>query len=140
MTTHEIPDQDLEAYLDEALPPEQMMAIENALRHSRDLMSRIQEILSRRDNGAHSLAQIWRRNRLSCPPREVLGAYLLEALPESESRYVKIHLEVVGCAFCLANLKDLRSHTTASEIGREDLQRRRTRYFQSSIGHLPRQR
>jgi len=140
MTTHEISDQDLEAYLDEALPPEQMVAIENALRHSRDLMLRLQEVLSRRDHGGHSVAQIWRRNRLSCPPREVLGAYLLEALSESEAKYVKIHLETVGCTFCLANLQDLRSHATPSEMGHEDVQRRRKRYFQSSIGHLPRQR
>lgn len=140
MPQEKISDQDLEAYLDEALPPDQMAAIESALRQSPDLLARLEEIMARSDRGIHSLAQIWRRNRLSCPSREILGAYLLEALPEAEFEYVKTHLEVVGCTICSANLKDLQSHTGVSEVEDDDTQRCRRRYFQSSIGHLPRSR
>lgn len=136
----EIPDQDLEAYLDEALPPDRMVVIEQALRQNPDLLARLGEIISRTDHGTHSLAQIWRRNRLSCPSREVLGAYLLEALSEAEAQYVKNHLEAVGCTICLANLKDLQTRADTGEAEEEDLQRRHRRYFQSSIGHLPRKR
>jgi hypothetical protein len=140
MFRDEIPDQDLEAYLDEALPPDRMVAIERALRQDHDLLARLREIVSRTDQGTHSLAQIWRRNRLSCPSREVLGAYLLDALSEAEAQYVKTHLEVVGCTICLANLRDLETHASAAEGADQNLERRRRRYFQSSIGHLPRQR
>ncbi|MGQ9770068.1 MAG: hypothetical protein ACUVQG_05905 [Thermogutta sp.] len=140
MPQDKISDQDLEAYLDEALPPDQMAAIEEALRQGRELLTRLREILARSDRGIHSLAQIWRRNRLSCPSREILGAYLLEALSEAEFQYVKTHLEVVGCTICLANLKDLQSHTGVSEVEDDDIQRRRRRYFQSSLGHLPQSR
>ncbi len=136
MAQESISDQELEAYLDEALPPDRMVAVENALRHSEELLSRLRQIVSRRDNGTHSVAEIWRRNRLSCPSREVLGAYLLEVLPEPEARYVKTHLETVGCAICLANLEDLRIHGVASELERAKIQRRRQKFFQSSIGHL----
>lgn len=140
MFREEIPDQDLEAYLDEALPPDRMVAVERALRQDHDLLARLREIISRTDQGTHSLAQIWRRNRLSCPSREVLGAYLLDALSEAEAQYVKTHLEVVGCTICLANLRDLETHASTAEGEDQDLERRRRRYFQSSIGHLPRQR
>jgi len=140
MFRDEIPDQDLEAYLDEALPPDRMVAIERALRQDHDLLARLREIVSRTDQGTHSLAQIWRRNRLSCPSREVLGAYLLDALSEAEAQYVKTHLEVVGCTICLANLRDLETHASDAEGADQNLERRRRRYFQSSIAHLPRQR
>ncbi|HOP78541.1 MAG TPA: hypothetical protein PLD05_13690 [Thermogutta sp.] len=138
MAQERISDQELEAYLDEALPPERMVAIENALRHNHECLLRLRRIVSRRDNGIHSVAEIWRRNRLSCPSREALGAYLLGALTEPESTYVKIHLETVGCAICLANLEDLRAQGVPSDGERAEIQRRRQKYFQSSIGHLSR--
>ena len=55
----------LEAFLDEALPPERMAAIEEALRTDAELQKRLVAINGRRDAGVHSLGEIWRRNRLS---------------------------------------------------------------------------
>ena len=68
---------DLESYLDEALPPEQMARIEKAAREDCGLAGQLASIQARRDAGVHSLGDIWRRHRLSCPTREQLGSLLL---------------------------------------------------------------
>ena len=68
---------DLEAFLDESLPAERMAAIEDALRHNEVLQKQVAAINGRRDAGVHSLGEIWRRHRLSCPSREQLGSFLL---------------------------------------------------------------
>src|SRR4051794_2104120 len=99
---------ELEAYLDEALSPPDMAAMEAALRARPDLLQQLSTINARRDAGIHSLGEIWRRNRLSCPPREQFGSYLLGALDEETTRYLKFHLGVIGCRYCQANHDDLR--------------------------------
>lgn len=126
---------DLEAYLDEALPRDQMAQVELALRKDPTLTRQMAAIHSRRNAGVHSLGEIWRRNRLSCPSREHLGSYLLGALTEDAADYVGFHLEVVGCRYCQANLADLERQQAESG---ETVQTRRRRYFQSSVGHLRR--
>jgi len=65
---------ELEAFLDESLPVERMTAIEDALRADEELQKRLAAINGRRDAGVHSLGEIWRRHRLSCPSREQLPA------------------------------------------------------------------
>jgi hypothetical protein len=124
---------DLEAYLDEALPPEEMAQIELALRKRPELARQLALINSRRDAGVHSLGEIWRRHRITCPARDQLGSYLLDALPEALADYIRFHLEVVGCRYCRANLADLR-HQQA-ELP-EIVQSRRRKFFQSSAGYL----
>ncbi len=126
---------DLEAYLDEALPPEQMACVELALRKDPTLIRQMAVIQSRRNAGVHSLGEIWRRARLSCPSREQLGSHLLAALPDAAADYVAFHLDVVGCRYCQANLADLRRQEAESE---QTVGTRRRRYFQSSVGHLRR--
>lgn len=126
---------ELEAYLDEALPPDDMARIEKALRADRRLVDRLGTIHSRRNAGVHSLGEIWRGERLSCPTREQLGSYLIGAQPTELGEYIKFHLELVGCRFCLANLKDLQSRQAEQP---ETAQSRRRRYFQSSVGRLRR--
>src|SRR5690606_20102214 len=71
---------ELEAYLDEALPVEQMARVESALRADAQLAGQLTEINGRRDAGLHSLGEIWRRHRLTCPTREQLGSMLLGVL------------------------------------------------------------
>lgn len=124
---------DLEGYLDEALPPDQMARVELALRKDPMLVKQLAAIHSRRNSGVHSLGEIWRRGRLSCPSREQLGSFLLAALPEDAADYIAFHLDVVGCRYCQANLADLESQQAEKP---ETVQRRRRRYFQSSVGHL----
>ena len=124
---------DLDAYLDEALPPEEMARIEQALRKDPALGQQLAAINARRDAGVHSLGEIWRRHRLSCPPREQLGSFLLQALPDELADYITFHLEVIGCRYCRANLTDLERHEAEAP---EVVQTRRQKYFQSSAGYL----
>lgn len=126
---------DLEAYLDEALTPAEMASVEAALRRSPELLQQLASINSRRDAGVHSLGEIWRRHRVSCPTREQLGSFLLEVLDEDEADYVRFHMDVVGCRLCLANLEDLRARHAESD---EMMIVRRKKYFDSSAGYLDR--
>ena len=126
---------ELEAYCDEALPAEEMVRIEQALRVDPALREQLAAISARRDAGVHSLGEIWRRHRLSCPPREQLGTYLLHALEADEADYLRFHLEIVGCRYCQANLADLQERQAQQ---RETTEIRCRRYFQSSAGYLRR--
>jgi len=128
---------ELEAYLDEALPSEEMARIEKALRKDRVLARQLATIHARRGAGVHSLGEIWRQHRLSCPSREQLGGFLLGALPEEHADYIAFHVDVVGCRYCQASLADLRSQQTGEEATAPT---RRRKYFQSSAGYLKRKK
>jgi len=54
------------------------------------------------------LTEIWESQRLSCPKRSTLGAFLLETLSPEWFDYVDFHLTTLGCHFCRASFKDLR--------------------------------
>ncbi|HEV3344286.1 MAG TPA: hypothetical protein VG125_28175 [Pirellulales bacterium] len=128
-------DTELEAYLDEALPGEAMARIEAAVRKSEELARRLAGIHLQRDGGSHSLGDIWRRHRLTCPTRNELGSYLLGVLPEAQAAYVRFHVEEAGCRWCQANYDDLhRQRAEAVDAGHH----RRRKYFESSAGLLRR--
>ncbi len=124
---------ELEAFLDEALPVERMAAIEDALRHDAKLQKQVSAVRGRRDAGVHSLGEIWRRHRLSCPSRERLGSYLLGVLPHDEADYITFHIEKIECRYCAASIADLKAQQSSAEV---ETVRRRQKYFQSSVGHL----
>src|SRR5215831_855551 len=126
---------DLSAYLDEALPAKTMAAIEEALRRDPNLCNELAQIIARRDSGVHSLGDVWRRHRLTCPSREQLGSYLLGILEGEESTYINFHLDTIGCRYCQANLADLKTQQAeaAGATGSANAARRR-KYFQSSAG------
>lgn len=126
---------ELEAYLDEALAPGEMAAVESELRANPTLGKRLAAINGRRDAGVHTIGEIWRRHRVSCPSREQLGSYLLDALDKQQMDYYRFHIEDVGCRFCNANLHDL---CMQQEEKAEITATRRTKYFQSSAGYLRR--
>jgi len=126
---------ELERYLDETLPVDRMTAIEEALRRHPELAQQLIAINGRRDAGVHSLGEIWRHSRLSCPTRSELGSYLLQALPAELADYCKFHLETVGCRYCQANLADLEAQRAEAA---ERTQQRRRKFFQSSAGYLKR--
>ena len=126
---------DLEAYLDEALPVETMSNIERALRGDTKLAERLAAINGRRDAGVHTVGEIWRRHRLSCPTREQLGSYLLGVLEDDLAGHLRFHLEVSGCRACQANFDDLKNRQTDKKAA---VDTRRKKYFQSSAGHLRR--
>lgn len=124
----------LRAYLDDALTETESARVEQALRSSETLRVQLKGVMQERDRGEHSIGAIWRRTRLSCPTREQLGSFLLEALEPDFQDYATFHLKVVGCPFCQANLADLESRQRDSA---PHTQHRRRRYFQSSAGLLP---
>lgn len=126
-------DAELLAYLDEGLPVDRMAAVENALRASEDLRNRTAGLRLARDAQGHSVGEIWRRGRLSCPTRHQLGSYLLGALPPELAQYYRFHLETVGCRYCAANLDDLRQ---AKDQSSTETAQRRQKYFQSSAGYI----
>jgi RNA polymerase sigma factor (sigma-70 family) len=77
------------------------------------------------------LTEIWETERLSCPKRSTLGAFLLETLEPGWFDYVDFHLTTIGCHFCRANLKDLQRQKTTNE------QRLfRKRIMESTVGFL----
>lgn len=135
--SHDFSHSELEAYLDEALPVERMAEVEEALRCDEGLRERLKATIGRRDAGVHTLGGIWRRHRLSCPARIDLGSYLLGALTADHEDYVRFHLEVLGCRVCRASVVDLESAHEAADVAAT--QGRRKKYFQSSVGHLPRE-
>jgi anti-sigma factor RsiW len=124
---------DLQAYLDEALPAEEMAAVETEVRKKPELLNQLAAINARRDAGVHSVGEIWRRHRLSCPSRDQIGSYLLGALDAGQAGYIEFHIRQVGCRLCQANFEDLRRQ---QEEAAESAQVRRSKYFQSTAGHL----
>lgn len=124
----------LRAYLEDALTEAESARVEQALRSSEPLRVQLRSVMQERDRGEHSIGAIWRRSRLSCPTREQLGSYLLEALEPAYQDYVTFHLKTVGCPFCHANVTDLEARQRDSV---PHTQHRRRRYFQSSAGLLP---
>jgi hypothetical protein len=125
-------DQQLQAYLDESLSVPVMAAIEDALRSDAELRERLITVAAAREAGVHGLGEIWRRQRLSCPNRQELGGYLLGAMDESSLDYIRFHLEVIQCRFCLANLEDLKQQNQPQT----SVATRRRKYFQTSAGYL----
>jgi hypothetical protein len=130
-----ISDPVLLAYLEESLAGEVMATIENELRRDPNLRERLSALIAQRENGIHSVGDIWRRNRISCPTREELGSYLLGAMMEDASAYIQFHIEQIGCRYCLANLEDLQSAEGAS-TSHAAVRQRRDRFFQSSVGRV----
>lgn len=134
MTSFNPSDADLLAFLDEALPADQMAALETQCREDESLRQRLAIVRGREDAGLHTIGAIWRRHRLSCPNREQLGQYLLGVLEPAEADYIRFHIERIGCRYCQANVADMRSQQAEASHAH---QKRRTRYFQTSAGHLP---
>ena len=132
----EYSDDDLLAYLDDLLPAEGAAEIEKRLRSSEHaaLRTRLEVLTRSRDTGTHTIGEIWKRHHASCPSREDLGRYILEAMSDDESKFVEIHLQVTQCEVCQSNLDDLLQSTNQANAAA--VATRRTKYFQSSVGRV----
>ena len=126
-------DNQLLGYLDEVLAIAEMAQLEQALRESAELSQRLARLCAQRDAGVHSVGDIWRQHRLSCPTRTQLGSYLLGVLSDGEAEYIEFHLGEVGCRYCDANLADLRAQQNDAS---QQPSQRRTKFFQTSVGKL----
>jgi hypothetical protein len=110
-----IDDAILRNYLADHLPAEELARVEKALRDSAQLRARLEEVRNNREDiQLHTLGAIWHRSRLTCPSRQQLGSYLLDALDPDLASYFKFHLEVIACPFCQANLADLDAQSKAA--------------------------
>ena len=125
-------DRELTAWLDELLPAERMAEFENQLRNDSSLRARMAVLIRHRDQGGHTIGEIWQRSRLSCPVRTELGSFLLGTLTPAAAAYIEFHLKTVGCRVCEANLHDLEEQSTQSD----QVPGRRRRFFESSAGFL----
>ncbi len=115
----DVDDETLRDYLAERLAGDAMAKVEKALRESASLRARLEDIRHDRDDfQLHTLGAIWRRARLTCPTREQLGGYLLDAIDPDLASYIQFHLEVVECPFCRANLADLQAQAEPESAGR----------------------
>lgn len=77
------------------------------------------------------LTQVWEQQRLSCPKRSTVGAFLLGTLDSEWQSYLDFHLNKLGCHFCRANLEDLKKQTEEDES-----RRIQERIMESTIGFL----
>lgn len=125
-------DRELAAWLDELLPAARMVEFETQLRADKGLQSRVAQVIRHRDQGGHSIGEVWQRARLSCPTRSEMGGFLLGTLSESAAAYVDFHLKTVGCRVCQANLSDLEEQSTQAD----HVPGRRRKFFESSAGLL----
>lgn len=130
----EFTDTELLAFLDEGLPVERMVAIENELRARVPFRQRVAALRNSRDQEGHGAGEIWRRWRLSCPTRQQLGTFLLGACDPGWADYVDFHVHTIGCRICAANLDDLRQ----TQQPEADPAVRRRKFFESSAGYLQR--
>lgn len=127
----------LRNYLADALSSEESARVEKALRDSAELRARLEDVRQNRADGQlHTLGAIWNRARLTCPSRQQLGSYLLDALDPDLASYLTFHLDVVECPFCRANLADLKaqSQTAAGTHSSKSRQRRILQVSQHLLG------
>lgn len=96
------------------------------------MRQRLAALIRRRDQGGHTIGEIWRRNRLSCPTRATLGSHLLGVLDEPLAQYIEFHLQTIGCRLCNAVVAELNEARQTQPEKSE----RRQRYFESSAGML----
>lgn len=127
-----ITDPDLLAFLDELLPGERAAEIERLLRESPALQQRAAILLRRRDQGGHTLGEIWRRHRLSCPTRGQMSDYLNGVAEPGFAGYLEFHIHEAGCAPCNANLEDLRR----GQADPAEQRQRERKFYDSSAGKL----
>lgn len=120
-------------FLHDALPDAEMATVEKRLRDDAEARKLLEVVRGEVDRGEHTIGAIWRRSHLSCPNRDQLGGYLLQALDPNRIDYIEFHLKTVGCPFCQANLDDLtKKQAEAAEPSRD----RRRRIVNSSAGIL----
>jgi hypothetical protein len=121
----------LRAYLDDALSDAESARLEQELRRSEPLRLKLRDLMQQRDRGDHSIGSVWRRDRLTCPTREQIGSFLLEALEPGLHDYIDFHLKTSECPVCLANFEDLQEARQGPARTH-----RRKRYFETSAGLL----
>lgn len=115
----EITRQMLRDYLHDALPDQELAAVEKALRESAKLRALYKDVIEQEDRGEHTVGAIWRRERVSCLSRDQLGSYVLGAGDPELLDYIEFHLKTIGCPYCQANLDDLKKASKPAKPGKK---------------------
>lgn len=125
----------LRDYMNDALPDAELAAVEQRLRDDPAARLLLEDAREDEARGEHSVGAIWRREHISCPTRDQLGGYLLQALDDDHFEYIAFHLKVVGCPTCQANVDDLEQRQSQAA---EPVRKRHRRIVDSSAGMLRR--
>ena len=110
-----------------------MAAIEEALRNNPDMGHQLVAIHGRRDAGVHTLGEIWRRHRLTCPSREKITLYIDGKISGEEANYIKFHLEEIHCRLCVASYEDIKISRQTDD---EETESRHQRFLDRSSTYL----
>ncbi len=121
------------AFLHDSLPDTEAAEVEKAVRDDPATRALFAQVQGEEERGEHSVGAIWQRSHVSCPTRDQLGGYLLQAQDDDLLDYITFHLKTVGCAYCAANLEDLKQKHAEANGGAKG---RRKRIVQSSAGVL----
>ncbi len=126
-------DEELLAYLEERLASDVSREIEEELRTSPELKSRLGVILATQEDASVAIGAVWSRARLSCPDRAQWSSYVLKLMEDQAyADYLQFHLETIGCRYCQAQVEDLSS----ALLPDPQKQARQKKHFESSIGTL----
>ena len=131
--TNEFTDADLESYLDETLHPDLAIELEQSLQEDKSMLGRLSHINGRRDAGIHTLGEIWRRNQIGVPSRDLIKDYLDGKLTQDQIDYIDFRLNILKCRYTIAHKNDLENPSSSDTPQSEG---RRKKYFDSSAGLL----
>ena len=102
-------------FLRETLSTERMAMVERAARDDPKVVALIASERESMERGDHSLGAMWQEHQLSCPTRQQLGGYVIEAGDKDYFEYVEFHLNVIECGICHANLDDLKTQAASKK-------------------------
>ncbi len=66
-----------------------------------------------------SVGDLWVKERISCPHRDILLAFVNKSLSKQEMDYIDFHLNQIACPYCQAEateLEDLMSKESAKNL------------------------
>ena len=131
----EFTDADLEAYLDEALNPDQAAELEQAMREDSKLLDRLSYINGRRDAGIHTLGEIWRRNQVGVPSTEEVSDFLEGKLDAGHAEYIQFRMETLKCRFTDSIVESLESQKSPDK--KSQAKKRAENISKSSANLMP---
>ena len=98
------------------------------------MVNRLSSINRRRDEGIHTLGEIWRRHQIGVPSPEEVNEFLSGKLAQDQSNYIRFRLDVLKCRYTSALVEAAEQRLADSG---EQSKTRREKYFQNSADLLP---
>ena len=83
-----------------------------------------------------TVATVWREERVSCPHRDILRAYLEGSLEEAPAGYLRFHLETARCPWCTMALQELRREMGVAPPPEPRVDEALEKALRSTITHL----